>query len=1104
MIDRILVFRRVRRSMKVTLLALFLLTIGAALNDSSATDTDPGPGVPRELARWRAEHYRDVHYSLSISLTPGAPMLKGWTEIRVTLAEGTDQIILDWRVNPIKDGQPRPRVWNITLNEKPAKAREVNEHIIIDGAIKGKNVIRFRFESPIATSGSAVTRYVDREDNSEYIYTLFVPSDASTVFPCFDQPDVKVRFTLDLNVPALWNAVSNTTLVAYGTALPTGNTAEPVPGNSDTDSGGVEIPPGTKTAHFQQTEPISTYLFAFAAGPFAQIEEFAKETYDSSGYPPRADGDGRLNAKPSVGPMRLFVRKSKEKQAYKEAAEVFRLNRECLNYLTKYFDYPYPFPKYDLVIIPEFAYRGMEHAGATFLREESILFPSDPTANDFLSRANVIFHEAAHQWFGDLVTMRWFDDLWLKEGFAEFMAFKSLEAIMPEFNAWKAFYERTKPAAYLTDATKGTTPIYQEIPNLSAAKSAYGNIVYRKAPSMLRQAEFYLGAKKFQKAVQLFLKEHAYANATWTDLVRDFEKTSGQNLGRWADAWVKRRGMSEVRVSRGKTTGSIQRITLRQENVLGEQGAWPMRIKVFCFLENAPPVIRTVILNGNGAPAVLSLPTKGHKLLYVFANYQDYGYGRFLLDEESRNYVLSHLAAEKDDFQRALLWGSLWDSVREAELSPEAYIELAMRYVDSESDEVTVQSILNRVSLAFNAYLSKEQAEKFAPRFEGWLSSGITSAEKPGLRLIYFRAFQATASLPGSLAALKKFLTGEFSVRGVQLRTRDRFDIVTTLMARGDAEAPALLEALRKAELTDDAKRYAFAAEAALGTKENKKKFFEAYLNDTALAESWIEASVSPFNSIHQSELTLPYLDAALTELPKLKRTRKIFFINSWLAAFIGGQKDERALSIVQEFLKREDKALDRDLRLKVLEAVDGLERCVKIRTKYARGMTILIWSKPAATLGLGTRDGGSRYQRAWTHRRTAGVPARCECRKARVDCATGVYTLQRAGTPALRRGEARVDCDTGAKVSSGRGRPRYAVVRHEWIAIPARRFPAGGDARATWVCRLRRRDDYCFDGCLFPNVNCCASRRAAGSVTTQSPFIFSASRVRRRSNAAA
>ncbi len=883
--------------MKLMLLTFLMLSIGSTLYAQAA---DPDAGIPRELARWRAAHYSNVRYKLSLELTPGAQMLKGAMEIRVTLSEGAGKIVLDWRVAPVKEGQPKPRVWDIALNGKAASdAREVNEHIIIAGARRGENIVSLKFESPIATSGSAVTRYVDREDKSEYIYTLFVPSDASTAFPCFDQPDLKAKFILNAIVPDSWKIVTNTDVRA--TYISPHHVPDPLKGKLHVE--------------FEETNPISTYLFAFAAGPFVEIKDEA-----------------------ATVPMRLFVRKSKEEKARKEAAEVFRLNRECVKFLAQYFDYKFPFPKYDLVIVPEFAYRGMEHAGATFLREESVLFPTEPTANDFLSRANVIFHEAAHQWFGDLVTMRWFDDLWLKEGFAEFMSFKALEAIMPEFNAWKAFYERTKPAAYLTDATKGTTPIYQEIPNLSAAKSAYGNIVYRKAPSLLRQAEFYLGADKFQKAVQLFLKEHAYQNAEWADLVKAFEKTSGRKLDAWAAAWVVRRGMPEVRVRTSLLLPSKTYVvvSLKQRNVLDEGGAWPMRLKVLAVYTDGTRDPETLTIEGDGEERAYSLDSSvfRRELAYIFANYEDYGYGRFLLDERSRNYVLGHLGKEKDDFLRALLWGSLWDSVREAELPPLDYIELAIKNLHIERDEVTAQSILNRVNIAFNAYLNAQQQKAVAPRLEQMLSDGMLKSEKQGLRITYFRAFQAMAMTDEARAKLKEILTGKLSVPGLTLRPRDRFDIITALMTRGDADAIALLEAQSKTDTTDDARRYAYASGAARGTAENKQKYFDAFLNDTTLAESWIEASVNPFNSIHQSALTFPYLESALKELPKLKRTRKIFFVNQWLAAFIGGQCDARALAVVQDFLKREEKTLDRDLRLKVLEAVDGLERCVKIKQK--------------------------------------------------------------------------------------------------------------------------------------------------------------------------
>ncbi len=875
------------------LLTAFLSALACAVvyGMDERSNADPQPGVARDLARFRAAHYGNVRYKLQIDLLPGAELMKGSEEIRVTLDAEVTELVLDWRVAQAKEGQARARVWDIEANGRAvADAREVNDHLVIPGAYltKGENVVRLKFESPISTSGSAVTRYLDREDKSEYLYTLFVPSDASTAFPCFDQPDLKARFQLSVSTLTAWTVVTNT--------------AAEIVTRSGTNS----------FWKFHETEPLSTYLFAFAAGPFKQFED-----------------------KTSRVPMSLFVRKSKAERASKELPEVFRLHREALEFLAAYFDFKYPFPKYDIVIVPEFAYGGMEHAGATFLREERILFPTDPTAVDLAARAELICHEAAHQWFGDLVTMRWFDDLWLKEGFATFMAYKAMEKILPGQNAWKIFYQRTKPGAYTTDVTKGTTPIFQEIPNLSAAKSAYGNIVYLKAPSMLKQAEFYLGAEKFQQAVRALVRERAFSNAEWADLVRAFERSSNRKLDDWAAAWVRRRGLARVHVKwTADSAGRISRLTLAERDMLGEGGAWPMRVQLLLADESGKPETLTVTLDGAGE-TIVKEATGRRRPAYVFANYEDYGYGLFLLDDESRAYVLEHLGEVRDEFLRALLWGSLWDSVREAELAPTAYIELAIKLMPHERDEVTAQGVLARVQAAFNRYLSEAQRKELVPRLERMLTDRMLSAETAGLRITSFRAFQGVATTDEGRATLKKILRDELKIPGMQLRSRDRFDIITALMTTDDREAPALLEAQSKADTTDDARRYGYAAGAARADAETKKRYFDAYLTDAKLAESWIEASFGPLNVIQQSELTRPFLDRALAELPRLKRTRKIFFVNGWLAAFIGGQCDSQALSIVQNFLERES-ALDRDLRLKVLEVTDGLERCVRIRSRYA------------------------------------------------------------------------------------------------------------------------------------------------------------------------
>ncbi|MCY7376437.1 MAG: M1 family metallopeptidase, partial [Pyrinomonadaceae bacterium] len=526
-------------------------------------------------------------------------------------------------------------------------------------------------------------------------------------------------------------------------------------------------------------------------------------------------------------------------------------------------------------------------------------------------------------------------------------------------------------------STRGTTPIYQEIPNLSAAKSAYGNIVYRKAPSFLRQAEFYLGEDKFQTAVRAFLKKHEFGNGRWEDLVSDFARAkynlpeSGgeispeqlrgvRELLDWANGWIKQRGVPIIK---------LEGNSILQKDALNENSKWIQKFKIYTFEKNPNPEykdvvgIETVLLNSFNRTIGMS-----PKATFIFPNYQDYGYGIFLLDEKSRAYVLANIQNEKGDFLRTMMWGSLWDSVRETELAPRDYVELVIKNINIETDESTIQTLLSRVSTAMNYYLSEPSAvaggltslprnvkinpsvstnqiqpsatadgsdkKELAAKLEAILIDKIQNAPTLGQRITFYRAFLNVASGENARKILKDILSGKFQIKDLKLKTKDRFDIVTKLLVLGDKDAPSLLAELEKTETTDEAKRYAYAAKAGIGTAENKAKFWTDFVGNKELSESWIESAFVPSNAARHSELTLPYLEKALAELPNLKRSRKIFFVNGWLAAFIGGQKDEKALAIVNKFLA-DNPNLDKDLRLKILENVDGLERAVRIKNKF-------------------------------------------------------------------------------------------------------------------------------------------------------------------------
>ncbi|MCC6474485.1 MAG: ERAP1-like C-terminal domain-containing protein, partial [Burkholderiales bacterium] len=655
------------------------------------------PGVSRELARWRAARLRDIRYALWIDLSADGPALDARLEIRFNLDARTD-LVLDWRAPSPRHPAQMPEA--ISANGRAlAGARMVSEHLVIPARAlrRGANRLSMRVRSPVAAAGTAVTRFVDREDGAHYLYTLLVPAEASTLFPCFDQPDLKARLRLTLTAPAGWRAVSNAPLARSSASL------------------------GRVRLRFGETEPLSTYQFAFAAGPFEELIESAA---------PRAA---------APGPVRLYVRRSKIEAARREAPDLLRLNREALGWYTRYFARAFPFAKYDLVLVPELAYGGMEHSGATFLREESVLFPFEPAATDRLRRAQLVLHETAHQWFGDLVTMRWFDDLWLKEGFANFMAAKAgaelVRRRVPEIHPWVAF-GALKLAAYRTDATPGTTPIWRELGNLADAKSAYGAIVYSKAPAVLRQAEYYVGERAFRRALRAFLSRHAHGVADWSDLVAALEKASGRPLAAWAEAWVKRRGMARVRLERGADA-----ISLTQENLLGEAQLWPMRLKLVALAGGRHSVHP---LRLAGARTDLGLAGAAGAD-FLFANFEDYGYGQFLLDPQSLEYALAHPEALQDELLRAQVFDSLWESVREAQLDPRRYIELALAWLPRERDDTTATLLLARLSSAYLRYSGAQAQRAFAPAVEALLLSGLSGSGSASRRIAYLRALVETA-----------------------------------------------------------------------------------------------------------------------------------------------------------------------------------------------------------------------------------------------------------------------------------------------------------------------------------------------------------------------
>lgn len=632
-------------------------------------------------------------------------------------------------------------------------------------------------------------------------------------------------------------------------------------------------------------------------------------------------------------PSSLYVRRSQFENVRKESDELFRITNDGMRRMIDYFDREFPFPKNDFVLLPGFAFRAMEHAGATFFREDALIFRRQPTPIDRLNRSVLVLHELSHQWFGNLVTMRWFDDLWLKEGFANYIAFVALAAEQPEF-VWKRFYQNFKPDALEVDISGGTTPLRQNLANLKNAKTAYGAIVYTKAPTVLRNLEFVLGEKDFRGGVRIFLKKHAYDSADWTNFVRAFEESSGKSLRRWANDYIRQRGAAFVKTRRHcDARNKIANLIVEQTDAPGAKIA-PRTIKAQILLsyDDAPPKIISYLLETNRQTI---REAAGEKCpAYVFANYADRGYAYFLLDAQSHKAIVERISRIDDAFLRSMLYGALWESVRAAEMPPRDFVKIALKNLPGEQDEDLARNLLEYAARAYERYLTAAQQKTLIAEFEELCRREMErEATEIGKRINYWRTFYSIAETPEARAFLKKLLSGETKIPGIELRAADRWRITARLLAIDDEQAEQILKSEKSRDSSDDARKQNYAAEAARLEAKSKRRYFEDYLSNASLPEDWIEASLENFNLPNQSHLTLPFLKRALSELPKLERTRKIFFVQSWLRAFVGGQQSERALTIVRQFLA--SPRLSENLRLKVLQMTDDLERTVRIRRKF-------------------------------------------------------------------------------------------------------------------------------------------------------------------------
>ncbi|MDB4906681.1 MAG: hypothetical protein JWO05_1465 [Gemmatimonadetes bacterium] len=848
-------------------MAYSILLLLAALH---APDSLMAKGVSHALAIHRAAQLDSVSYAIDLDVTRH-DTASGHVRIGFVRRGGGD-VILDWRGLALS---------NARVKGASAPAITTNgSHIRIPAAAlqDGANVVDLDFSAAIAPAGASVIRYHDSTDGADYLYTLLVPSDAHALFPCFDQPDLKARVTLSLTTPLGWKALANGRLAR------------------------ADSTPLTVHHRFTETEPISTYLVAFAAGPWATETRVI-------------DGRG----------ITMWVRASRAKEA--EADSLIGMNGRALTWLEEYTAHRYAFGKYDFLLAPAFPFGGMEHPGAVFYNEDRFIFREKPTTSQLLGREATIFHEVSHQWFGDLVTMRWFDDLWLKEGFATYMAAVMQSQIDPAANAWKTFFLGNKPVAYATDASRGTTPVWQELANLDQAKSNYGPIVYQKAPSILKQLNYLVGDTAFRDGLRAYVKAHAYGNATWRDLLSAVGRAGHQDLTAWGRQYILRAGMPVVTQSVVRTAqGWRLELTQQPAQSLSGAEAWPIRFDI-----GVPSGDSTYSIPVYMTERTKSLSFTSDYPALVFPNLGDKAYALVHLDDASVRWIERNVSSVRDPLLRPMLWGAMWDLVRDARLPPARFVRAAIAQLPRERDDQVAPFVIARLRRAVDAYLCDGDAVAVRPALERMLLAGAADSSRAySVRKAHLDAYIGAARSPAAIARLDAWLDSS-SAAGIPLRPPTRWSLVSTLLSRRASGAEARLAGETRRDSTSEGKRLAFVAGAARPDSATKAAYWARWFNDPSLNEDWVTASLGAFNDVDAGALTRRYLTPALDTLPWIQRNRRIFFLGSWIGAFMSGHRDAASLAQVNDFLAKHP-ALPKDLRDKILQSSDELERAVRIR----------------------------------------------------------------------------------------------------------------------------------------------------------------------------
>ena len=828
-------------------------------------------GVSEELARHRRATLADLSYAYELSVPRDAGALTGTLITQFTLRDDSNSpVVIDFK-------DPGERVRTVYVNGEVAEWTAVFDHLAIDGsafATDAHNEVSIEFEA----GDEALNR------NPDFLYTLFVPDRAHFSLPIFDQPDLKAPFSLTLEIPSEWVAVANGVEVSQ------------------------ELLDGGRTRYtYRETKPIPTYLLAFAVGGF-QIEE----------------------AERGVRTFRMFHRETDTAKVARNLDAVFDLHATALDWLEDYTQIEYPYGKFDFVLLPPFQYGGMEHPGSIFYRQQSLLLDESATQNQIIGRASLIAHETSHQWFGDLVTMAWFDDVWTKEVFANFMAAKIVQPSFPDLNHDLRFFLAHHNTAYGVDRTPGANAVRQPLENLREAGTLYGAIIYQKAPIVMRQLELLVGEETFRDGMREYLTEFAHSNATWPDLIAILDDLSDEDLADWSRVWVEEPGRPTVSTELTLADGRVTELRISQSDPAGEGRVWPQTMEITL---SAGGTLSTLPVHLDGEPILLGDWVSRDSPDFELPNGGGFEYGHFHLDAGSRQHLIETLPEITDAKTRGIAWVTLWDAVLEREVAVGDWYALLLRGAVEEEDEQSLQRVLGYLGSTFWGYLSEDERAAQATSTEEILWGQVEQATVTTRQSSYFNAWRNVVSTPTGLARLHRIWEQVDSVGGMKFSVEDYTSMATTLAILGEGDAEEILDRqFERIENPDRRARFLFVRPALSADPAVREAFFKSLSDpENRAREPWVLAALGylhhPTRTSHSQRFVIPSLEM----VEEIQRTGDIFFPQRWLGSTLGSHNDPALAADVKEWLDALPDDYPHRLRGKILQSTDGLDRAARI-----------------------------------------------------------------------------------------------------------------------------------------------------------------------------